>query len=60
MRIALGDLLIGATALELGYGLITHDVRHFRMIPDLFGDTVVRNQGLRLDGKRAATLPPAR
>ncbi len=35
MRIALGDLLIGATALELGYGLITHNVRHFRMIPDL-------------------------
>jgi predicted nucleic acid-binding protein len=35
MRIALGDLLIGATALELGYGVVTHNVRHFRMIPNL-------------------------
>jgi predicted nucleic acid-binding protein len=26
-RIALGDLLIGATALELGYAVVTHNVR---------------------------------
>jgi len=35
LRIALGDLLIGATALELGYAVATHNLRHFRMIPDL-------------------------
>jgi predicted nucleic acid-binding protein len=34
-RIALGDLLIGATALELGYAVVTANVRHFRMIPNL-------------------------
>ncbi len=34
-RVALGDLLIGATALELGYAVATHNVRHFRMIPGL-------------------------
>jgi tRNA(fMet)-specific endonuclease VapC len=34
-RIALGDLLIGATALELGYGVVTHNVRHFQAIPNL-------------------------
>jgi predicted nucleic acid-binding protein len=33
--IALGDLLIGATALELGYAVVTHNVRHFERIPDL-------------------------
>jgi len=32
---ALGDLLIGTTALELGYTVVTHNVRHFQMIPDL-------------------------
>ena len=32
---AVGDLLIGATALELGYGVATHNVRHFRLIPSL-------------------------
>ncbi len=30
-----GDLLIGTTALELGYMVVTHNVRHFQMIPDL-------------------------
>ena len=35
MRIALGDLLIGATALEIGYAIVTNNVRHFQMIPDL-------------------------
>lgn len=34
-RIALGDLLIGATALELAYAVVTHNVRHFQMIPGL-------------------------
>ena len=35
VRIATADLLIGATALELGYGVATANVRHFRMIPGL-------------------------
>lgn len=34
-RIALADLLIGATALELGYEVATHNVRHFGRIPGL-------------------------
>jgi predicted nucleic acid-binding protein len=34
-RISLGDLLIGATALELGYEVVTHNVRHFAMVPAL-------------------------
>ena len=29
------DLLIGATALQLGFELATHNARHFEMIPDL-------------------------
>ena len=33
--IALGDLLIGTTALELGYAVVTHNVRHFQTIPGL-------------------------
>ncbi|MBC7925581.1 MAG: PIN domain-containing protein, partial [Bryobacteraceae bacterium] len=35
IRVALADLLIGATALELGYSVATHNVRHFRLIPSL-------------------------
>lgn len=35
LRVALADLLIGATALELGYSVVTHNVRHFEMIPNL-------------------------
>lgn len=35
LRIALADLLIGTTALELGYALVTHNARHFQMIPNL-------------------------
>ena len=35
MRVATGDLLIGATALGLDYGLLTANVRHFKMIPGL-------------------------
>jgi predicted nucleic acid-binding protein len=34
-RVALADLLIGVTALALGYAVATHNVRHFGMIPDL-------------------------
>lgn len=34
-RVALNDLLIGATALELGYAVATHNIRHFQMIPAL-------------------------
>jgi tRNA(fMet)-specific endonuclease VapC len=33
LRVALTDLLIGATALELGYSVLTHNVRHFETIP---------------------------
>jgi tRNA(fMet)-specific endonuclease VapC len=29
------DLLIGTTALYLGYGVVTLNVRHFRLIPNL-------------------------
>jgi predicted nucleic acid-binding protein len=35
IRIALSDLLIGVTALELGYRVATVNVRHFRLIPGL-------------------------
>jgi predicted nucleic acid-binding protein len=34
-RLALADLLIGTTALELGYSLATANRRHFDLIPDL-------------------------
>lgn len=33
--IATADLLIGVTALHLGYAIGTRNVRHFRMIPGL-------------------------
>jgi len=33
--IPFGDLLIGATALEVGYPMVTANVRHFRLIPGL-------------------------
>jgi tRNA(fMet)-specific endonuclease VapC len=35
VRIAFQDLLIGASALELGYSVVTQNLRHFRMIPGL-------------------------
>jgi predicted nucleic acid-binding protein len=35
VRIAFEDLLIGATALHLGYVVATPNVRHFRLIPGL-------------------------
>jgi predicted nucleic acid-binding protein len=34
-RLPLSDLLIGVTALELGYSVATANVRHFRLIPGL-------------------------
>lgn len=35
VRIALSDLLIGVTALDLGYRVATTNLRHFQMIPGL-------------------------
>jgi tRNA(fMet)-specific endonuclease VapC len=35
VRIALSDLLIAVTALELGYRVATANVRHFQMVPGL-------------------------
>jgi predicted nucleic acid-binding protein len=35
IRIPLSDLLIGVTALELGYGVATSNLRHFQMIDGL-------------------------
>jgi predicted nucleic acid-binding protein len=35
VRIAMADLLIGVSALELGYSVLTLNVRHFHMIPGL-------------------------
>lgn len=35
IRIPLSDLLIGVTALELGYRIATHNVRHFKFIPGI-------------------------
>ena len=29
------DLMIGATALEMGYSIVTTNIRHFRLIPNL-------------------------
>jgi tRNA(fMet)-specific endonuclease VapC len=36
VSIAFEDLLIGTTALHLGFGVATLNVRHFRLIPGLF------------------------
>jgi tRNA(fMet)-specific endonuclease VapC len=33
--IPFGDLLIGATALSIGFGVLTVNLRHFRLIPGL-------------------------
>jgi predicted nucleic acid-binding protein len=35
VRLPLSDLLIGVTALELGYGVATGDPRHFKLVPGL-------------------------
>ena len=35
VRPALADLLIGVTALELGYRVATGNIRHFQMVPGL-------------------------
>ncbi len=35
VRLPLSDLLIGVTALDLGYGVVTSNLRHFRLIPGI-------------------------
>jgi predicted nucleic acid-binding protein len=35
ISIPFSDLLIGVTALELDYAVATHNLRHFRLIPNL-------------------------
>jgi tRNA(fMet)-specific endonuclease VapC len=35
LRVALADLLIGVTAMQLGYGVATGNLRHFQMVPGL-------------------------
>jgi predicted nucleic acid-binding protein len=35
IRLPLSDLLIGVTALELGYSVATRNLRHFQLIPGL-------------------------
>ena len=35
IRIPLSDLLVGVTALELGFSVATSNVRHFRLVPGL-------------------------
>jgi predicted nucleic acid-binding protein len=35
VRVALADLLIGVTALQLGYRVATGNLRHFQMVPGL-------------------------
>jgi len=35
MSVALEDLLTAATALQLGFGIITANVRHFQVVPGL-------------------------
>jgi tRNA(fMet)-specific endonuclease VapC len=35
VKVAFEDLLIGATALHIGYHVVTRNVRHFQLIPDL-------------------------
>ena len=35
VTIPFGDLLVGVTALELGFSVLTVNLRHFRLIPGL-------------------------
>jgi predicted nucleic acid-binding protein len=35
VTIGFADLLIAAAALEVGYGVVTANMRHFEMIPSL-------------------------
>jgi predicted nucleic acid-binding protein len=35
VTVPFGDLLVGATALELGFPVLTANLRHFRLIPGL-------------------------
>lgn len=41
IRVPLSDLLIGASALELGYGVGTANIRHFQLIPGLARDSAL-------------------
>ncbi len=36
VTVPFADLLIGATALSLGFGILTGNPRHFRLIPGLY------------------------
>jgi len=42
VRIPLSDLLVGASALEVGYGVGTANVRHFQLIPGLNVSSLAR------------------
>ncbi len=33
--LGMADVLIAATALELGFGVLTHNIRHFNYVPEL-------------------------
>jgi predicted nucleic acid-binding protein len=35
VSVAFEDLLIAATALQLGFGIVTRNVRHFQNVPGL-------------------------
>ncbi len=35
IRLAISDLLIGVTALDVGFSVLTSNIRHFQMIPGL-------------------------
>lgn len=35
IRIPLSDLLIAVTALDLGYRIATHNIRHFKLVPGI-------------------------
>jgi len=41
VRLPLADLLIGVTALELGYSVATDNLRHFQKVPRPYGDAAL-------------------
>ncbi len=54
MRSALEDLLIGVTALELGYAEATANTRHFQLIPKSDRTALLKeHKGARLSPARA-------
>ena len=54
MRAAPADLLIGVTALELGYAVATANTRHFQSIPNLTVQHFLKeHKGARLAPARA-------